>query len=686
MAKMKEFSTSQKEDILKQALAFWEQSTRMMQPLFDQVNDFERAWRVQLPKDLQAKFEDITDRAALAPPDFYINIKSLRATLRTIVFGSKPFAQLSLEGQPNLRNDQITKAEHLLQSLLDMQNGGRGFESEADKVFHQAIYAGITGAFTRWKRKSRPIPQRWEDTGEVIIDPKGRPVIINEIVAAYPETIAIAIRRMRIDPSAESRDDIRIVGYHYIAKLSDLLVKNRDPDSHYEFDEQKATRSSFPRAQYFEHIEGEHDTYTEKAEDNVDFSDKNIEVLELRGLFRFADRKGNLSFQDLVVQIANREFLLGAKINDLPIPGWEMFDFPGIDQETSRLFTMGVIEPLFDTWIEKFIKRNQSLDEASRRTYDIYIGDKSACQDLPDVLERIPDQIYTVDLMASGAQKVDDVLKPLERQSSGHDTFVQAESLTGDLQKGAGVNDYTQGIDPQRKETATAVSELVAGGRAITEQIAKHLKDTFLAPAWRKHLILWDFFNGHQSQIIYDQQGQNHQIEPGDIGAVYNIEIDIATSMERPALQRRMVEILPVIMNDPFYDPYEVRRTANEVLSLPNAQRLMVPNEHLMTIILRENLAMGAGVPQPVSPFDNHNKHIQGHMEYAQQMAASSGGQLHPQIEQLFMAHLQEHQFYIEQMSAGLGNTKEMGGNAGRMVEPEGASMKSQGLKQENRP
>jgi len=685
------FTADEESQIFKQAMAFWDKSSDMMSPLFSQVNDYERAWRVQLPKDMQTYYENKEDRAALAPPDFYINIKSLRAAIRTIIFGSKPYGRLSIEGQPNLRNEIIVKAENVLQALLDIQSDGRGFECEADKAIHQALYGGISAAFTSWHNKKANAPLRDADSG-LIQTINDHPLMVEKTVASYPQSQAVDIRRMRIDPAADRREDIRIVGYHHIARLSDILKERRSSNPWYNFTEDEIIRSAFPREKYYEYISGEADKYTEKGSDEGDFSDKNVEVLDIRGLFRFQRQNGSMDFLDLVVHIGNRKVLLGAKLNDLPIHGWDLFDFPSIDQETGRLFTMGVVEPLLDEWVELFMKRNQSLDQSSRHTYDIFFGDKTACSDLPDRLEANPDSIYLIDVIGSGAQKIEDVISPVKRQTTGQDGFLQAATLSQELQRGMGINDYVQGLNPQRRETATAVSELVTGSRSLVEQIVKNLKDTYFAPAWRKHLVLWDFFMGHKENTIYDNRGQSFTVRPGELANFYTVDIDVATALDRPALQRRMVEAFPVIKDDPFYDPYEVRQAFNEVLKLPNQDRILIPNEHLMIIINRENMAMAAGVWQSVSPYDNHVEHQKQHLNFLSQitdpvtgMVDTNNVELSDLVPALFNQHNAIHQEYIDRMKQGIGNTKEMGGNAGNYSKPDQAAFKSPGIPKEGR-
>ena len=172
------------------------------------------------------------------------------------------------------------------------------------------------------------------------------------------------------------------------------------------------------------------------------------------------------------------------------------------------MFPMGLCEPMMDAWVEKFIKRNQSLDEASRRTYPRYIADAAAAASLPDYIEDTPGKVIKIDLLASGLNSVDSAMKPLQTSTTGQDTFVQADSLGNDIQKGMGLNDYIQGLDPSRAETATAVTELTSGGRSLTAQLANNLKDSYLSPAWRKALILYDFFKGQL--IPFMMKGVRH--------------------------------------------------------------------------------------------------------------------------------------------------------------------------------
>ena len=675
MAKKKIFTENELDDIMAQSRSFWQKATTAMEPFFDIVNDCERLWRSQLPQELEDQFKKIPDRAALCPPDIYMNLRSLRANLRKVLFSRKPFGKLSREGEPNKRDESIVKAESVLQAQLDQHAEGRGFEAEADKAFHQALYAGVGAAFTRWVRRWEKFPIR-NETGEIATDDDGNIRYENRLVAEYAETKSIDVRRVRIDPAAESQEDIRIVGYHSLARISDLFIKNRLPDSHYDFDEKELLATSFQREKYYEYVKGEDTRYGDKGDDNFGFSDKVAEVRELRGLFRFEKPDGTMTFEDLVVSIANDTMIIAIKRNDLPIPGWKLFDFPKIDDELGRFYTMGAVEPMMDTWVEKFIKMNQSLDESTRRTYDRYIGDKSACEDLDDFIEDIPGQILKVDLIASGARSVNEVIQPLPRPSTGHDTFNQAGFLTTVLQQGMFLNDYTQGLDPSRQETATAVDSLVTGGQSLTSHIAEVLKDTYLSPAWRKQLILWNFFKGHETNQVYDFQGIPYEISPGELDAMYRIDIDIATSIDRPAMVRRFVEWLPMAKVDPYFDQYELRRTELEVLKLPNADKILKSNEHMEKEVHNENAALMEGVAQIVSPQDSHQQHIKIHVEglkwYQERV---NSGQMPGGNEPVFQKHIEEHQNILAEQQSALGNTKETGGlSGGQQASGENAS------------
>lgn len=685
------FSDEEKASILSQAKNFWQVSTDQMQPLFDMVNDCENMWRSKLPKELEAAYALQPDKAALAPGDIHTNITSLRSTYGHMLFGRKPYATLSENGRVNVRSERVKKAEIVLQSMLDAQHDGEGFESEADAIILQCLYAGVTCCFTEWHRHVDRVPLRHPETRHLELDDDGFPIFEDKEIASYAQTTAIDIRRSRIDPSVESLKKARIIGYQTTLSLFELIKMNRSPGHFYDFDEKVVEKSTFNTAEYYRAARGE----TERMEvrENEDFGDKTIEVWDIRGLFRFKDADGSYTVKDLVVHIGNQEILLGVKENDLPLFGWDLFDFPSIDKELNKKYPMGVVEPNMDTWIELMIKKNQSIDKANRDAYDTFIGDAAACDDLPDVIEHIDGQIIKVDTQAAQMSQAGHALSPVDRGAGGSDTFVQASSLKRDLQDQMGRNDYSLGNNPQRGETATAVTELTQGAQSAAVQVTKILKNTFLSPVFRKSLKLYNFFKGHLPDTVADATGQEHEIGAGDVDFVAMVEIDVRTALDRPEMKRRFIEAYPVIKDDPFFDPYIARENLVDVLQLMNPKEILVPDEHMRMIIERENMAMIGGIEQPVSDRDRHSRHIKGHTEaisWLQTPAGQAEGSPEGKIA-LIESHIEEHQEFLEIQNKGaLGNTKEFGGAAGNESKPQASSTRrssptSIGLKKEVR-
>ncbi len=484
------FTKDEVENIRLQAIEFWNQATLAQEPLFHLVNDCERIARVQLPRDLQTQYDNNPDMAQLVPDDAYVNLRAIQAGLLKLLFSRKPYGRLSVKGKPNFRDERLQKAEWLLQALLDQQHDGAGFESEATKAIYQALVCGITCTYDSWVTDFEREAQR-DESGQIQPDDKGRPQFKTVQTDSYPQSTWIDIRRVRLDLNGlENQKNTKIVGFQRLAGLSELFVLNRG-DTFYNFDEDEIADSSFQRDLYYEWIreEAQHFSEFSRATTN-EFGDRMVEEWQIRGLFQFKDRKGNLTFKDLVISIGNRRHLLALKENDLPIRGWALFNFPIVSTEVSKMFPMGIIEPQMDALIEKFIKRNQSLDESARRTYDMFLGDSSAMGDLDDYIEYERSRILKIDTAAAGMTDVRQALAPLPRQTTGQDTFRQAAALTDDIQKGMFLNDFTGPGDPDRKETATAVTALVAGGTNQLELTATVLKNSYFAPSWRKHLIL----------------------------------------------------------------------------------------------------------------------------------------------------------------------------------------------------
>jgi hypothetical protein len=433
MAKMAEFNDRQKEEILHQSQAFWEQSTQYMSTFFGVVNEMERLARVLLPEELERKYAEFPDRSCLVPPDIRNNLASLRANIRMGLFKKKPYFRLWIAGHPNVRDERIEKAEETLQAQLDEANDGKGFPSQSDLAVYQAIYAGVTCVQTKWTQKYGRKPKR-DEGNQIVIGSNGQPIFEYALISEYAETGPIDIRRVRMDPTAAEIKDIRLVGVHNLSTYSDLVRLNRTQGNHYSFDEQKVRESTFERSKYFEYVGQELDKVPDKSRVGLSFADRQVEVWSIRGLYRFEHPDGTWEFKDLIVEIGNRSHLLACKENDLPLEGWNTFDWPAVDAEHSRIFTLGIVEPARDTFIERFVKRNQSLDSANRNTYATLVGDSSACANLPDQVEVAGDQILKVDCQASNLNSVAAALTVLPRPQLGQDTFQHSEVLARETQ------------------------------------------------------------------------------------------------------------------------------------------------------------------------------------------------------------------------------------------------------------
>ena len=671
MGAIKGFTPKQKDAILAQANDFWEASTRMMEPFFTRVNEYERLARCLLPEALESVYAKYPDRACLVPPDIHNNINSLRAYVRAVVFKKKPYFRLFLAGQPGLRDERIEKAEQVLQQIKDLQSDGLGFQVTADKAIYQALYAGLTCSFLQWVRRYERVPRRSGD-GSLLVHPDTAvPQFEQKLVSQYPESKPIDIRRVRMDPSAAEKRDMRIVGVHGIRQLSDLLALNRNAKTHYQFSEKDLRDSSFQRQKYFEYIKSEDTTYSDKIFEGKAFGDQPVETWSLRGLFRIPDTEGNLpdswEVKDLIVEIGNRDIILAIKENDLPIAGWNLFDWPAIDEQHDRLFAMGIVEPARDSFIEGFIKRNQSLDAANRNVYNTYIGDAAACDDLPDYIESANDQLLKIDVGGSGLSSFRDAIGVLERPALGQDTFQHSQIHKREVQQTMRLSDYMQGVNPASTETATAVAEVVSGGKSLTDHLMERLRDSYFAPTAQKEMVLWNFFNADKEHNVVGKQGRRYRVEPGEIDISFQVSMEISTGLTHPAMVRRLIEMYPLIANDPFTNPREVRETAFEALELPNIDQLLPPDDLIQAQIDRENAALAAGVEQPVHPLDNHQAHMEGHVQGIEEQ--EQFGVDPAALED----HIAEHQAYIEQQNEALGNTKGGGGLAGGESNPDSA-------------
>ncbi|RKX17541.1 MAG: hypothetical protein DRP51_10695 [Candidatus Zixiibacteriota bacterium] len=671
MAKLREFSAREKEEILSQARSFWNTATSAEQSFFELINEMERLSRCLLPEGLQDIYDQYDDRSCLVPPDIFNNLASNRAFFRQVVFKKRPFFKLSIQGKPQLRDQLIDKAEQLLQGILDAHAKGAGYQATADKFAHQAFYAGQSATFIRWTREYERVPERNpKNKREIKINEYGETVFKERLINAFPEVIPLDRRRVRIDPSADNREDDRIAGYQHLMTDSELIKKLKSTlpsNRHWQFDIDKLRDSSLDVDQYFEHVPSEHSMYNEKGMDNPDFGDKQNEIWSIRGLFRFKKPDGTYDVRDLIVEVINRNLLGAVKYNDLPLHGWELFDFPAIDEQHGRRFTMGLIEPARDTFIEQFMKENQSIDSANRSIYLTYIADAAAAQELPTYLETANDQILKIDLVAAGLSRVSDAIDILPRPPIGQEVFAQGQNLQRTVKQTMKMSSYRQGSDTNNDESATGVMELVSGGEALTEHMIEKLTDTAFRPHVKKLMRLWNFFKGYESGEVFDKQGQAQSYEAGEFDLPFLATIETNIALTNPAMTRRFVEMFPVVKDDPYFDPIVSRETMIDILDMPNRDTLLLSSDHQQIIVQRENAAMFAGVEQPVHPLDNHMAHMEGHQEAIQQVGTNK----------MIENHIQEHQVEINKRQQALGNTKEMGGNTGSLRNTESAAMKS---------
>ena len=122
--------------------------------------------------------------------------------------------------------------------------------------------------------------------------------------------------------------------------------------------------------------------------------------------------------------------------------------------------------------------------------------------------------------------------------------------------------------------------------------------------------------------------------------------------MTKPGMIRRFVEMFGILQSSAFVDQYELFKTAFELLEIPNANKLLPPNQHLQMIIDRENIASGYSVEQPVSPFDQHESHIRSHTEYEKFLTEKGGD------TRVLLAHREQHQAELEKQVKNIANTR----------------------------
>ena len=640
------FSDEQVREIKDQTTRFWDDSTEEMKTFFLKFNDFERMSRGLLPEGLEAVVSKYFDRASLAPADIFINIEQSRAAINDLVFGSKPYGHVSRPGQPRNLDEMVMTAEMVLQRQNDLGNE----PTSAGRAIHQSLVGGLGCSLTRWVDRTVNIPTR-DEMGRWG-GPGNSAQMQSRSLYEYVDSLPLDIRNIRVDPECDRLEDRRLVARQYLRPMHELMSLNRMNYHWYAFDEDRLRKSGFDQGKYYEFTGGERDKLNQRKEKNQSYGDQLIAVKEYRGLFRIKNGPDNWDVKDLVVDVANDDVVLGIKINDLPIHGWDMYNFVTVDNQLGRKFPMGLIEPAFDMWFYLFLIFNHIIDRENRDIYDMYVGDKSACNELPDYIPFDLGRVIKVD--SQGMNGVLGAIQPLRKASSGAGSFELAGTISKIIQQIMKLNDYMQAGSPDRKETATAVEALVQGGRSLLMHTIGQLTTSYFEPAWQKKLRLWNFFQEHEQEMV-GYNGRPATYIPGQFDSIwFDVEIDTRANQDRPTMVRRLIEMFPILMNNPALDQEELIRTVWDVIQLPNKDRVIRNSDMLEMAAHKENFAMMKGVQMPVHPAEPHTMHLEIHQVVAQTPTG--------------MQHIMEHQMLLQRQTVGLGNTKEMGGNSGQQI------------------
>jgi len=657
MSKKDFFTAKQRDEIKKQALSFWDAATQKMSGFFSRVNDYDDMYHTKLPQDLREEFENHPDRSAMVPSDIHNNIRSLRANVNDLLFNTKPYITASYPGQPARRDELIDKTEILLSYLIDISK----FQRSSDLINQQTFVAGRSACVTEWHREYQRVP---------ILDEAGNIQYENDQilydydhVASYPRCRPIDIRRIRIDDKAENVEDIRIVGYQWQDNLSDLIRLNRDSRSFIKFKEKDLRESSFQKMKYYEHVP-EEKAFNDKTV-LAHYGDKPVEMMEFRGMFQIGNE-----VKDLVVKIANRNIVVECRPNNLPVEGWRTFDLSAIDDEYNRIFTMGMIERIEDTFVEYFIKRNQSLDASNAQTYDMYVADIAASHDLPEEIERRGGAILKVNLAATAATRWSDVFGPVPRVANPFDTFEQSKVLKDEMREGMMRNDYSIGANPDRKETATAVNSLEMAAIRDAKQLIRFLTTSYIRPVMQKYLMYMSVFSPESEIHVSTDDGREAVIKKEEIVKMTHLDItiDVSAALDRPMMQRRFIEALQLMLSDPTLDRYYIWKTAGWFLQYPNSDKINPPPEVKIAAIERENLALKHGIMQPVHPNDDHEMHIQVHSARADADSKDPKFDISSEGIQAYDQHIKSHLSFIERGSnnaSGINTPKTGNGPSG---------------------
>ncbi len=344
-----------------------------------------------------------------------------------------------------------------------------------------------------------------------------------------------------------------------------------------------------------------------------------------------------------------------------------MFDPP-----EPRLYGSSLAEKLYPSFLEAYFKRNQRIDlvnSASKRA-GVMMGPRSAFP--PDFITANKDQIVYTN---NGKD-----ITVLPTDLSAYQFMMNDElKIEKDAERTAATNPVSMGTSPVRRETATTTATLDQNAKMRTLDPVGYVEQTLICPAAEDSLehnivLVPDPYIGRV--LGSEREPQFFRFSRRDILGRFDAHCAGSSEITPKAVKMaNMTSMIQTYANLPVqFDWSKIALWHFKLSEFPDPETVIITPSNEAQNIERENGMLSVGVPIIPLMHENHQNHIAGHQQYAEQMIQQGADPNGPEISNM-TTHNQMHNQMLAQKQGALSQAPQQGSfeNVGQLLNDVGS-------------
>lgn len=568
------------------AFKFWDET------YYQRMRDWDDYYYVKLPSDLDQMLRD-DERSSLVPPDIHFLTNDFRASLVIPFMRAGTIAKVKGIGPSDVDNEQA------IQMMLDWNLRTSKFWFEFDKDCQNIALGGYAVGILNEEPVNFFGVKNGKIVEEELFDGARFPMYKHlDRFKVYPDPRALRL----VWPECRY-----VVYQEYMSREQLLHLKAKDPDI-WDFDSDDLKKARGER------------TRDEKAVNDARGNDYRVEVeiddtepipvTHYYGEWIHDNDTDNI--QQAIISIAGKEPDSQAVLRfwqpDMKRNYVDMFQMATLNPTDDRLLSMGKVEAIEDTFLELYTKKNQRVDAVNVNAWGVnFIGRDS---NVPEAHRLGPMTFIQVD----DPQSVNTY--------AGGDTsalFAEAAALQGELRTVYG-SDYSLGVNPGQRESATGANILVEAQSARTVMSVHHLWNSGWErqTAFRLAMLQEGAPDEIWMRLTEDPTIPLTKVTREQIQGKFDMALSVGVDDFTPdAIRRAQFErIAAFYRDDPDIDQIRMKKRHLVMNGFADANFLVPKPEEREALPRKESLMMlKFGTPFPIDPGEDHLLHYEVHMK-----------------------------------------------------------------------